>query len=203
MISTLNQIQVDYLKIEFNSDDGREEFGERVYERALTLAKNRFDRGSENIAHDIAMNVFFKFWENPEDVMSRYEPEVYAAVSINHRANDWFRSERIQRGEGARLNNIDGRLVAGREVISLNQIDDYTIGSGRGRDDMDEIIVEYVDLKNAINVLTDIQRKLLFSVDVFGNSMVKTAEGLGLNRKFCQREIEKARAIVRDFVAAA
>jgi RNA polymerase sigma factor (sigma-70 family) len=185
------------------TDACKDEFGVRVYERALTLAKKRYEKGSDAGAHDIAMNVFLKFWSNPNEIMSSYEPEVYAAVSLSHRADDWRRTERIQRGEGARLTEINGRRVSSRAVESLDEfmsVDGYT---SLGLADFDDVIINRVDLQKALKVLSEFQRLLILNVDFLGYSVVQVSESLGLGRPHCQREIQKARQMIRDFVTAA
>jgi DNA-directed RNA polymerase specialized sigma24 family protein len=52
-------------------------------------------------------------------------------------------------------------------------------------------------------MLSELQRTLVWSVDVEGYTVVEVAEALGKNRSYCQRELGKARNFIREYVVAA
>lgn len=75
---------------------------------------------------DVAQIVVQQALTDLESIMERYPaPEAFAAAATRTRAEDWKRSERIQRGEGARLyaDPETGVKVPGRVVGHLEDQD--------------------------------------------------------------------------------
>lgn len=178
-------------------------FGARVFSTAQGLARGRYERGTDNGAHDMAMLVFLQFWSDPTRWMATYTPEVFAAVSLRKRAEDWRRSERIQRGQGARLTERDGVRTAQRDVRSLDELTDRTGDITTNGHDFADSVAAQVDVQDALSMLSTLQRELVWRVDVEGYTVVEVAEALGKNRSYCQRELGKARNFIREYVIAA
>jgi DNA-directed RNA polymerase specialized sigma24 family protein len=82
------------------------------------LRRSRRPRGDHD---DIVSVVVVEAWNLGSSLMDEYRvPEVYARVRTPHAAESFYRRERVQRGEGARLRrHIDGTVAAGRTVISF------------------------------------------------------------------------------------
>ena len=178
-------------------------FGERVYISARELAQARFERGTDNGAHDMAMLVFLQFWADPKRWMASYTPEVFAAVALRNRAEDWRRSERIQRGQGAHMVERDGARVARREIGSLDVILEAFGDPTTDGHDVAEAATTSADVRDALALLSRLQRKVVWKVDVEGYTVVEVAKTLGFSRTYCQRELGKARQFIRDYVVAA
>ena len=183
-------------------------FGVRVFETARHLARGRFERGNDAGADDIAMLVFLQFWSEPQRWMTTYSPEVFAAVALSNRAEDWRRAERIQRGEGAHLTVRDGLRKARRDIGSLEaiteQLGDHVTGDHvTGEHDVADAAIARIDVRNALGLLSWLRRVLVWKVDVEGYSVVDVAKALGLSRSYCQRELGTARQFIRDYVVAA
>ena len=178
-------------------------FGERVFLTAHGLARGRFERGSDAGAHDMAMLVFLQFWSNPTRWMATYTPEVFAAVSLRKRAEDWRRTERIQRGQGAHLTERNGVRVARREIGSLDELTDRIGDITTSGHDFADSIAARVDVHDALSMLSLLQRTLVWRVDVEGFTVFETARDLGKSRAYCQRELGKARQFIREYVIAA
>ena len=178
-------------------------FGARVYTTAQGLARARFERGTDNGAHDMAMLVFLQFWSDPKRWMASYTPEMFAAVSLRNRAEDWRRTERIQRGQGAHLVEREGQRVARREMGSLDELTDRIGDITTSGHDFADAVAAQVDVRNALDMLSELQRTLVWRVDVEGYTVVEIAEALGKNRSYCQRELGKAREFIREYVIAA
>jgi RNA polymerase sigma factor (sigma-70 family) len=189
----------------FNSSPNHDPqtFGARVYNTAQGLARGRYERGTDNGAHDMAMVVFLQFWSDPKRWMASYSPEVFAAVSLRNRAEDWRRTERIQRGQGAHLVERDGQRVARRQMGSLDELTDRIGDITTNGHDFADAVAAQVDVRDALSMLTELQRTLVWSVDVEGYTVVEVAEALGKNRSYCQRELGKARNFFREYVVAA
>jgi RNA polymerase sigma factor (sigma-70 family) len=189
----------------FNSSPNHDPqaFGARVYSTAQGLARGRYERGTDNGAHDMAMLVFLQFWSDPKRWMASYSPEVFAAVSLRNRAEDWRRTERIQRGQGAHLVERDGQRVARRQMGSLDELTDRIGDITTSGHDFADAVAAQVDVRNALDMLSELQRTLVLSVDAEGYTVVEVAEALGKNRSYCQRELGKARNFIREYVVAA
>jgi len=178
-------------------------FGARVYTTAHGLARARFERGTDNGAHDMAMLVFLQFWSDPKRWIASYSPEVFAAVSLRNRAEDWRRTERIQRGQGAHLVERDGQRVARRLVGSLDELTERIGDITTNGHDFADAVAAQVDVRDALSMLSALQRTLVWRVDVEGYTVVEAARGLHKNRSYCQRELGKAREFIREYVVAA
>ncbi|MEI7624289.1 MAG: sigma-70 family RNA polymerase sigma factor [Actinomycetes bacterium] len=179
------------------------QFGIRVFITARGLARGRYERGDDAGAHDMAMLVFLQFWSNPTRWMATYTPEVFAAVSLRKRAEDWRRSERIQRGQGAHLTERNGARVARREIGSLDELTDRIGDITTNGHDFADSVAAQVDVKKAMAMLSPLQRTLVVHVDIEGYTVVETAQSLGKSRAYCQRELGKAREFIREYVVAA
>ena len=178
-------------------------FGTRVYTTAQGLARARFERGTDNGAHDMAMLVFLQFWSDPHRWMATYSPEVFAAVSLRNRAEDWRRTERIQRCQGAQLVERDGQRVSRRQMDSLDELTDRIGDITTSGHDFADAVAAQADVRDALSMLSALQRELVWRVDAEGYTVVEVANALGKNRSYCQRELGKAREFIREYVVAA
>ena len=179
------------------------QFGARVFMTAHGLARGRYERGDDAGAQDMAMLVFLQFWSNPARWMATYTPEVFAAVSLRKRAEDWRRTERIQRGQGAHLTERNGVRVARREMGSLDELTDRIGDITTNGHDFADAVAAHVDVHDALSMLSELQRTLVWRVDVEGYTVVEAARDLDKNRAYCQRELGKARNFIREYVIAA
>ena len=184
-----------------NNDPHR--FGERVFISARRLARARYERGSDAGAHDMAMLVFLQFWTNPPRWMATYSPEVFAAVALSNRAEDWRRAERIQRGQGAHLVQRNGASAPRREMSSLDELSDRVGDITTNGHDFADSVAAQIDVRDALSMLTVLQRTLVWRVDFEGYTVVEAAADLGRSRPYCQRELGKARQFIRRYVIAA
>ncbi len=178
-------------------------FGARVFITAQGLARGRYERGSDAGAHDMAMLVFLQFWSDPARWMATYTPEKFAAVSLRKRAEDWRRSERIQRGQGARIVERNGERSAQRDVGSLDEITEHIGETVSSCHDVAETATTTIIVNEALDMLTELQRELVWRVDVEGYTVVETSRHLDKSRAYCQRELGKAREFIREYVIAA
>lgn len=177
----------------------------RLVSITATRLGRRFEgRGGNDRAEEISQMVVLQFLRDPQSIMARYQAEVFAAVAIRNRHEDWRRSERIQRGQGAReVTGADGLRRAARDVGSLEALTD-TIGDlTRGGGDIADSVVTNVDVRAALLMLDIRKRSLVWFVDVEGYTVGEIAACLGLSRPYAQRLLGAARDFIRDYVTAA
>lgn len=178
-------------------------FAERVFLSAKGMARARFERGSDAGADDMAMLVFLQFWSDPARWMATYSPEVFAAVALRNRAEDWRRTERIQRGQGAHLVERNGTRAPQREMGSFDELTEHVGDLTSRNHDIADTVAARVDVLDALDLLSQLQRTLVCRVDIEGYTVVEISAELGLSRSYCQREIGKAREFIREYVIAA
>jgi len=155
-------------------------------------------------ADDLVQRVAEQFWPRRGEFMANYAPEAFAAVALRSRAEELRRSERIQRGEGARLHEqADGLKKAGREVI---QLEPYLEAGGslpHAHNDVAARATDVVLVRNALRQLTPRDRALVLLVDGHGWTVSEAATEVGLSRAYANRELSRIRAFLREAVRAA
>jgi len=155
-------------------------------------------------ADDIAQLVAAQFLANAEHIMANYKPEVFAAVAVRHRREDWRRSERIQRGQGAReITTADGTRRAARTVGSIDDTQFFTGDPTARSGDIADQAAAIIDVRAALELLDTRQRKLVWLVDVEGYTVSEAAATVGLTRVYAQRLLGAARQFIREYVTAA
>jgi RNA polymerase sigma factor (sigma-70 family) len=187
---TLTPEEVDYIAV--------------VLETATELARSRQDHTANGGAEDTAQMVCLQFLADPARWMATYPPEVFAAVALRNRSEDWRRSERVQRGQGAhRIVDSDGLQRAKREVDSLDQVLEFGGGGFACTGDTADAVASAIDLQRALDMLDPRDRLLVLLVDREGHTVVDASAILGLSRSYASRRLSAARTLVRDPVTAA
>jgi RNA polymerase sigma factor (sigma-70 family) len=155
-------------------------------------------------ADELVQRVAEQFWVRRGELMANYAPEAFAAVALRSRAEELRRSERIQRGEGARLQEqADGLKKAGREVI---QLEPYLESGGplpHAQHDVAARATDVVLVRNALQQLTPRDRSLVLLVDGHGWTVSEAAAEVGLSRPYANRELTRIRGFLREAVRAA
>lgn len=155
-------------------------------------------------ADDLVQRVAEQFWGRRGEYMANYAPEAFAAVALRSRAEELRRTERIQRGEGARLHEqADGLKKAGREVI---QLEPYLESGGplpHANHDVAARATDVVLMRDALNQLPMRDRTLVLLVDGYGWTVTEAADEVGLSRAYANRELSRIRAFLREAVRAA
>ena len=105
--------------------------------------------------------------------------------------------------QGAHLVERDGQRVARRLVGSLDELTERIGDITTNGHDFADAVAAQVDVRNALEMLSALQRTLVWRVDVEGYTVVEAARGLRKNRSYCQRELGKAREFIREYVVAA
>ena len=79
-----------------------DEFAVDLQRHLLRLLNQRYR--NRDLAEEVASRETLRFLENPTPTMAKYATgKAYAGVRANHGRSDYFRSNRVQRCEGARL----------------------------------------------------------------------------------------------------
>jgi RNA polymerase sigma factor (sigma-70 family) len=155
-------------------------------------------------ADDIVQAVAEQCWTQRASIMPRYTPETFAAVAVRSRADELRRSERIQRGEGARLfETTDGLKKAGREVVQLETHVEAGGAVPHAAVDVAGRAVDNVTARDALELLDDRDRHLLVLVDGLGLTVGEAAEEVGLSRAYANRQLTRIRTELREAVDAA
>lgn len=155
-------------------------------------------------ADDVTQRVAVQFFSDPWPIMSAYTPERFAHVALRSRADDHRRSERIQRGEGARL-RIDpatGLARAAREVSALESVDPDADHLGIDTD-IEFRIACRDELREAMRLLDPPIATVLWLVAVEGWSVTDAAEQVGLSRPYVSRRLSAARRALAEVITAA
>lgn len=171
---------------------------------AATKAAARFERGVRGHADDLVQRVLIQAWERFESIGASYVPGAFANVAIRHRAEDHRRSERIQRGQGAReIRDADGTRRPARVIESYDKITESAgdvFGSGA---DIAESVCASVDVQEALSVLDPTERFLVVEVGSGNLTMVEAAKILEISRSTAHRRYTAGIETVRDYVTAA
>ena len=171
--------------------------------RVAAVLRRQAVRVAGQDADDVIQRVALQFWCDPSKYMGDYEPEVFAAVALRSRAEDQRRSDRIERGEGARLvtDRHTGLRRSAREVCSYDAIDpeDEFLGA----DDAMEWRAMTADvLRDAMRLLEPkIADVLLLLAD--GYSVTEAAERVGLSRSYASRRVSAAKRLLAEVIVAA
>ena len=183
------------------ADIARTEYWIRVRAQVERIINARCREGSEDVEQMVAE----QFLANTEQIMAAYEPEVFANVAVRSRADDWRRTERIQKGEGARMyrDPADDLAKPGRQVCSIDSIDEALVDAVIIAADAQQSTVDALEVREALTLLDENQRKLVFLVDVQGYTVVEAAPMVSLSRAYAQRRLGAARETIISYVIAA
>lgn len=157
-------------------------------------------------ADDVRQRVAVQFFTAPYAVMAAYTPEAFANVALTSRAADHRRTERIQRGEGARLRHdpVTGLARPAREVCGLEGLDPETDRIGDPVDaDIEIRITDRAELRDALRLLDPKIALLLYLVAVEGWTVTDAAGHVRLSRAYANRRLSAAKALLADVITAA
>ena len=182
------------------ADSARTEYWIRVRAQIERIIHNRCHEGSDDVEQMVAE----QYWANPDQIMATYEPEVFANVAVDSRANDWRRTERVQKGEGARLYRTpDNLAVPGRQVCSIDSLEEFVVDAVTVSSDIAQSTVDALQIQEALDLLDEHQRQLIVLVNFAGYTVVEAAPMVGLSRSYAQRRLGVARAAIISYVIAA
>ncbi|CAB4622717.1 unannotated protein [freshwater metagenome] len=173
-----------------------------VIRRAFTLALSK--TGHRADSDDIAQIVGIQFLSDADNIMATYEPEVFAAVAVKNRINDFHRTERVQTGSGARLHkDPDGTVRSGRKNVILETVTEHGEVPLAGHVDFASDLIDSIELLEAIALLDPIDQQLVRDVFIEGFSVTDAARRLGLGRSGASRRLTAARRVISGHVMAA
>ena len=182
------------------ADRARTEYWFRVRAQIERIIHNRCHEGSDDVEQMVAE----QFLANSEQIMATYEPEVFANVAVDSRANDWRRNERVQKGEGARLyRTSDDLAVPGRQVCSIDSLEEFVVDALNVSADIAQSTVDALQFQEALDLLDEPQKQLVVLVDYEGYTVVEAAPMVGLSRSYAQRRLGAARSTIISYVIAA
>ncbi len=182
------------------ADIARTNYWIRVRAQVERIINNRCREGADDVEQMVAE----QFLANPDHIMATYEPEVFANVAVDSRANDWRRTERVQKGEGARLyRTVDDLAVPGRQVCSIDSLEDFAVDSFNVSADIAQSTVDSLQIQEALSCLDEQQRQLIVLVNFEGYTVVEAAPMVGLSRSYAQRRLGAAREKIISYVIAA
>lgn len=155
-------------------------------------------------ADDVRQRVAVQFFSAPYMVMASYTPEAFANVALSSRAADQRRTERIQRGEGARQQRdpVTGEVHSARQVCGLDALDPDSERIG----DVDEFefrLVQADELRNALRMLDPKIALVLYLVAVEGWTVTEAADHVGLSRAYANRRLSAAKRFLAEMITAA
>ena len=168
-----------------------------VLKRRATLVAGR------RHADDVQQRVALQFFTDPHAVMRKFTPERFANVALRTRADDHRRSERIQRGEGARqVLDESGLRRSGREVVGLDAIDPDHDRLGVDHDTVDRI-ADGERLRVALQLLDPRIARALVLVEVHGHTVIEAAAMIGMSRAYVNRQLLAAKRLLAEVITAA
>lgn len=172
-------------------------------EVARIAGRTRKGFDADDIAGDVAMAVAHR----PAPIMAGYpDPVGYARQRARHAGISFDRRERVQRGEGARLQvGNDGLQRPGRRYESA----DAAAPDGRAalthadpgasfEATVTEHLVTAALLRHACNGLSLIEMRELWLVDGYGYTVHEVAAPAGQRRETVSRRLSKTRTRVRQ-----
>lgn len=174
------------------------------WNRVEVILRRRGHSVAGQDADDVRQRVAAQFFADSTTIMARYTPERFANVALRSRADDHRRSERIQRGQGARL-RVDattGLISHGREVCALDAVDPDSDRLGT-TDDLEFDVVTAAELRDALRLLDPTIARLLLLVAVDGWSVTDAAPMVGLSRAYANRRLSAAKAMLAEVITAA
>lgn len=155
-------------------------------------------------ADDVIQRVAEQFFRDPALYMGDYTPERFASVSLRTRADDHRRSERIQRGEGARLRTdvATGLRQPARTVCALDALDPEA--DHFGHDEATEWrTVTTAELRDALRLVEPRVAQLLHLVAIEGYSVTEAATAVDLSRAYANRRLAAAKRLLAEVITAA
>lgn len=176
----------------------------RYWSRVQAVLKRRAMRvAGRHHADDVQQRVALQFFTDPHAVMRKFTPERFANVALRTRADDHRRTERIQRGEGARMIiGDDGLRRSGREVIGLEAIDPDHDRLGIEGDTVDRIVGNE-QLRIALQLLDPRIARALVLVEVHGHTVIEAAAMIGMSRAYVNRQLSAAKRLLAEVITAA
>jgi len=172
----------------------------REVARIASRTRKAFD------ADDIAGEVALAVARHPSNIMGGYpDPVHYARQRARHAGISFDRSERVQRGEGARLVvGSDGLQAPGRRYESADASDRgellaHAIRCGESIDaTVAERLAAVVLLQEACEGLSPVELRELWLVDGYGYTVQEVAELCGQRRETVSRRLSATRRRVRS-----
>jgi len=174
------------------------------WNRVDTELHRRARRVAGQHAEDVRQRVAVQFFSDPYRIMATYTPERFANVALGCRAADHRRTERIQRGEGARqqFDEITGLARSAREVCGLEAVD-HEGGRFGTDDDLEFRAVTAGELRDALRLLEPRIAELLWLVAVEGWTVTEAAGHIGLSRAYANRRLSAAKVLLAEVITAA
>ncbi|MFZ9040509.1 MAG: hypothetical protein ACO225_02395 [Ilumatobacteraceae bacterium] len=158
---------------------------------------------------DIVSIVVSHAWEKGTCLMDAYpSATLYARVRVPHAAESFYRTNRAQRGEGARLRrSADGDVAAGRTVVSI----DATPSLGSTAVAIDGPEDQVVDAIGVADTIEDVLRALVgvvpdedivayVLVHAHGWTVVDVAGRAGIARETACRRIGRVRRAIERYI---
>ncbi len=141
-------------------------------------------------------------WGRP-DLVARYVPRALAAVSVSHRAVEFFRKEARGFPQGSydpHTGTTHNAIWYLDHVVFENDDDVFTLGDTLVQADnlLDDILTNE-RLAEALRVLTPAQQYIYVLVEGLQYKVVEVADMLGYKREWTQRELGKARHSMAGF----
>jgi DNA-directed RNA polymerase specialized sigma24 family protein len=162
-------------------------------------------------ADDIAQEIVVRFLADADAVMAAYTPVAYAAASVADRTEDWRRSQRTQRCEGARTRvDADGSVVVKREVVALEEARSSGAGERPGSSRSAEALVttdvervgDRLALSGARAGLDPEDRWLLVRIGAEGHTVTEVARMTRRPREHVSRRYNAARRRAAELLMA-
>ena len=175
--------------------------------QTLSRRKTAFD-----YAEDIANTEVARFLSNPQPIMANYvDAGRYARVRASHATADQFRTERVQRCEGARLNKgpndswtKSNTTISGDAPLTedgeLTLLDTWTNAGPEFDSSLTDQLVALEQLAPLLAELAPDQVEIIWRVHVLDQTIVAAAAHMGIARETANR---KHSSTIRQLRAAA
>jgi RNA polymerase sigma factor (sigma-70 family) len=166
-------------------------------------------RRQAQIAEDVAQTIAERVLRNPAPIMANYpDPLRYARVSTWHGHISFQRSERAQRGEGARLARHDEGHRAARTALSGDAVGpggrslfDTLPADARPEASVEVTVTEHLSTADLLDQcligLSDVDRRIMLLVDGHGLAVTEVALVVGQRRETVSRRLGRARRHAR------
>lgn len=154
-------------------------------------------RLSKHDAEDAAAAAIIRLVPKVATVISAYpSAQVYALAVARSAAEDFQRTQRAQRGEGARLvadRDDPGRLQTKRSVVAL----DDSVAGPADPHDVERDVTTSSTLQQLLSGLEPRERWLIWAVEIGGYTVTDAAAVLGISREQASRGRSAIRARLR------
>lgn len=139
--------------------------------------------------HDVAQNVFLKFWSDPTYWMMKFpHPADFARAVTGNKGKDFQKSERAQRGEGAELRKEGGTK---RKVVGFHRPDGDEFDVADPSASVEEIVIGAAAAGDILNHLDDTDALIVEMAVIDGASDSEIADDLGYTRETVNRRKNK------------